>query len=88
MKEWLTALVVVGLMAGPAFAFRCPLVAKEVSEATAFRYDDKTSRPDGVAIAANALVAQGMALHAAGKHEEAIDKIEQAVKLSGLTPRK
>ncbi len=84
MKKLVMALAMVGLMAGPAFAFRCPLVAKEVSEAAAFRFDDKTSRPDGVAIAANALVTQGIALHAAGKHAEAMATMEEAIKLVSL----
>ncbi|MBI2494584.1 MAG: hypothetical protein HYV94_21150 [Candidatus Rokubacteria bacterium] len=84
MKKLLMALVAVGLMAGPAFAFRCPLLAKEVKDETSFRFDEESSRLEPLAQAADALASEAMMLHVAGKHVEAMAKMEQAFKLVGL----
>lgn len=84
MKELLMALVAVGLMAGPAFAFRCPLLAKEVNDETSFRFEEKSSRLEPLAQAANALVSEAMALHVADKHVEAELKMEESFKLLRL----
>lgn len=84
MKELLIALVAVGLMAGPAFAFRCPLLAKEINDETTFRFDEKSSRLEPLAQAANALASEAMALHVTDKHIEAERTMEESFKLLGL----
>ncbi len=84
MKTLLFSLVIVGFVTSPAFAFRCPLLAKEVKDETSFRFEEKSSRLEPLAQAADALASEAMALHVAGKHVEAMGKMEAAFKLIGL----
>ena len=65
------------LSAGPALAFRCPALIKQIRDAAANRFD-------AGAASAKALAAQAEDLHKAGKHPEAIAKAEEAAKAMGL----
>lgn len=85
MKTLLMALVMVGLMAGPALAFQCPLLVKQINDETAFHFDEKSSRVNSLAQGANWLAVEAMALHEAGKHDEAMARMKEAAKLVGLT---
>ena len=85
MKRLLMALAVVGLLAGPGLADQSHLLVQQVYDDTAFRFDEKTSRLDSLALGARFLCDEAMALHEAGKYAEAIAKVKEAAKLIGLT---
>ena len=85
MKTVVAALVVVGLMASPAFAFRCPLLVKQVNDETALSFDvEVSSRPESTAIAARGLAVEATARHESGQHDQAVAKMEEAFTLVGL----
>ena len=71
MKKILMALVLVLATAGAAFANQCPLLIKQISDATAGKTDDASKK-------ANALAAEAKALHDAGKHAESVAKAKEA----------
>jgi hypothetical protein len=65
------ALAMVGLLAGPAFANQCPLLIKQVRDATAGKTDDASKK-------AIALADDAEKLHKEGKHAESIAKAKEA----------
>lgn len=65
------------LSAGPALAFQCPTLIKQINDAAGNRFD-------AGAASAKALAAQADALHKAGKHAESIAKADEAAKAMGL----
>ena len=71
MKKILMALVLVMATAGAAFANQCPLLIKQISDATAGKTDDASKK-------ANALAAEAKALHDSGKHAESVAKAKEA----------
>ena len=71
MKKILIALVLVLATAGAAFANQCPLLLKQISDATAGKTDDASKK-------ANALAAEAKALHDSGKHAESVAKAKEA----------
>ena len=71
MKKILMALVLVLATAGAAFAKECPLLAKQIEDATAGKMDDASKK-------AASLAAEAKALHAAGKHAESVQKAKDA----------
>jgi hypothetical protein len=71
MKKILMALVLVLATAGAAFANQCPLLIKQISDATAGKTDDASKK-------ANALAAEAKALHDSGKHAESVAKAKEA----------
>ena len=71
MKKILMALVLVLATAGAAFANQCPLLIKQISDATAGKTDDASKK-------ANALAAEAKALHDSGKHAESVAKAKDA----------
>jgi hypothetical protein len=81
MKKILIALVLVLATAGAAFANQCPLLIKQISDATAGKTDDASKK-------ANALAAEAKALHDSGKHAESIAKADEAAKAINLTLKK
>jgi len=81
MKKILMALVLVLATAGAAFANQCPLLMKQISDATAGKTDDASKK-------ANALAAEAKALHAAGKHAESVAKADEAAAAIKLTLKK
>jgi hypothetical protein len=71
MKKTLMVLALVLATAGAAFANQCPLLIKQITDATAGKTDDASKK-------ANALAAEAKALHDAGKHAESIAKAKEA----------
>jgi len=81
MKMLVMALAMVGLLTGSALANQCPLLIKQIQDATAGKTDDASKK-------AQALAAEAKALHDAGKHAESIAKAEEAAKTINLTLKK
>lgn len=81
MKKILMALVLVLATAGAAFAGQCPLLLKQIQDATAGKTDDASKK-------ANALAAEAKALHESGKHAESVAKADEAAKAINLTLKK
>ena len=77
MKTLMMALAVVGLVAGPAVANQCPLLIKQITDATAGKTDDASKK-------AVALATEAKALHDAGKHAESVAKAQEAAKAINL----
>jgi len=71
MKRFAMALAMVGLLAGPALANQCPLLIKQIMDATAGKTDDASKK-------AVALANEAKALHEAGKHADSIAKAKEA----------
>jgi len=71
MRKFAMALAMVGLLAGPAFANQCPLLIKQVRDATAGKTDDASKK-------AVALADDAEKLHKEGKHAESIAKAKEA----------
>ena len=71
MKKFAMALAVVGLLAGPALANQCPLLVKQIMDATAGKTDDASKK-------AIAMAAEAKALHDAGKHADSVAKAKEA----------
>ena len=81
MKKLGMALAMVGLLTGPALASQCPLLVKQVMDATAGKTDDPSKK-------AVALASEAKALHDAGKHAEAVAKADEAAKAINLMLKK
>jgi hypothetical protein len=75
------ALAMIGLAAAPAFANQCPLLIKQIMDATAGKTDEASQK-------AVALANEAKALHDAGKHAESVAKADEAAKAIGLTLKK
>ncbi len=71
MKKILMALALVLTTAGAAFANQCPLLVKQIEDATAGKMDDASKK-------AATMAAEAKALHAAGKHAESVQKAKDA----------
>ena len=70
------ALAVVGLFTSPALAFHCPADAKAIDAAMS-----KVQLDDSTRAQVQTLRDEGMALHEAGNHKEAVDKLSEAMRL-------
>ncbi len=81
MKTLMMALAMVGLLAGPALANQCPLLVKQIMDATAGKTDDASKK-------AVTLANEAKALHDAGKHADAIKKADEAAAAIKLTLKK
>jgi len=81
MKKILMALTLVLAVAGTALANQCPLLIKQIEDATAGKTDDASKK-------ANALAAEAKALHDSGKHAESIAKADETAKAINLTLKK
>ena len=81
MRMLTMALAMVGLLAGPALANQCPLLVKQIMDATAGKTDDASKK-------AAAMATEAKALHDAGKHAESVAKAEEAAKSINLTLQK
>lgn len=71
MKKILMVLALVLATAGAAFAGQCPLLLKQISDATAGKTDDASKK-------ATALAAEAKTLHESGKHADSIAKAKEA----------
>ena len=68
------------LMSSAAFAFHCPADMKKIDEALA-----KSPKLSAEQMAdVKRLRAEGEALHKAGKHQESVDTLAQAMKILGV----
>jgi hypothetical protein len=81
MKMLMMAIAMVALAASPALANQCPLLVKQVQDATAGKTDDASKK-------AMALANEAKALHDAGKHAESVAKADEAAKAINLTLKK
>ena len=81
MKTLMMALAMVGLLAGPALANQCPLLVKQIMDATAGKTDDASKK-------AVTLANEAKALHDAGKHADAVKKADEAAAAIKLTLKK
>jgi hypothetical protein len=81
MKALAMGLMVFMLAAGPALGFQCPLLIKQIQDATAGKTDDASKR-------AVALANEAKSLHDQGKHTESVAKAEEAAKVINLTLKK
>jgi hypothetical protein len=81
MKMLMMALAIVAMAAGPALANQCPLLIKQVQDATAGKTDDASKK-------AVALANEAKALHDSGKHAEAVAKADEAAKAINLSLKK
>jgi hypothetical protein len=81
MKKTLMALVLVLATAGAALANQCPLLIKQIEDATAGKTDDNSKK-------AQALAKEAKALHDSGKHAESVAKADEAAAAIGLTLKK
>ncbi len=81
MKTFIMALAMVGLVAGPALANQCPLLVKQIMDATAGKTDDASKK-------AVSLANEAKALHDAGKHADAVKKADEAAAAIKLTLKK
>jgi hypothetical protein len=81
MKKILIALTLVLAVAGTALANQCPLLIKQIQDATAGKTDDASKK-------ALALAAEAKALHESGKHAESVAKADEAAKAINLTLKK
>jgi len=84
MKAFLMAFVVVTLLAGPALAFQCPLLIKQINDAV----DSRMAGQDAAGSTARKLAAEAEALHKEGKHAEAVAKAEEAAQVIRLDLKK
>jgi len=81
MKRILMALALVLATTGAALANQCPLLIKQIEDATAGKTDDASKK-------AQALAKEAKALHDSGKHAESIAKADEAAAAIGLTLKK
>jgi hypothetical protein len=81
MKKILMALALVLAVAGTALASQCPLLIKQIEDATAGKTDDASKK-------AQALAKEAKALHDAGKHAESVAKADEAAAAIKLTLKK
>jgi len=81
MKRTLMALALVLATAGAALANQCPLLIKQIEDATAGKTDDASKK-------AQALAKEAKALHDSGKHAESVAKADEAAAAIGLTLKK
>ena len=81
MKMLLMALAIVALAAAPALANQCPLLVKQVQDATAGKTDEASKK-------ALAMANEAKALHDSGKHAESVAKADEAAKSINLMLKK
>jgi hypothetical protein len=81
MKRIALSMALIGIAAGPALAFQCPLLLKQIQDATAGKSDANSRR-------ALELAAEGDKLHKEGKHAESVAKMEEAAKAINLALKK
>ena len=81
MRMLLMALAIVAMATVPALASQCPLLIKQVQDATAGKTDEASKK-------AIALAAEAKALHDSGKHAESVAKADEAAKAINLMLKK
>jgi hypothetical protein len=81
MKMLMMALAVIAFAAAPTLANQCPLLIKQIQDATAGKTDDASKK-------AAAMATEAKALHDAGKHAESVAKADEAAKVINLSLKK
>ena len=71
MKKIMMAGILVLATAGAALANQCPLLVKQIEDATAGKTDDASKK-------AATMAGEAKALHASGKHAESVQKAKDA----------
>jgi hypothetical protein len=71
MKALMITMAMLGMLAAPAFAYQCPLLIKQIMDATAGKSDPASQK-------AVSLANEAKTLHEAGKHDESIKKAQEA----------
>jgi len=72
-----TGLALVGVLAGPALAFQCPKLVKQITDATGNRFDNASYEGKAKAAAADKL-------HKEGKHADAEKAAKEGLKAIGM----
>ena len=81
MRKIVTAMAIIALLAGPALASQCPLLIKQINDATA-------GKTDANSVKARELAAEAQKLHDAGKHADSVAKADEAAKVINLQMKK
>ncbi len=81
MKMLMMALAIVAFAAAPALANQCPLLIKQIQDATAGKTDDASKK-------ASALAAVAKARPESGMHAESVAKADEPAKALNLTLKK
>ena len=81
MKMLTMVLAIVAMAAAPALANQCPLLIKQIQEATAGKTDEASKK-------AMALAKEAQALHASGKHAESVAKADEAARAGNIMLKK
>ena len=84
MKALVIGTIVLALLAGPAMAFQCPTLIKQVNDAV----NNRMAGEDGAGSTARKLAKEAEALHNDGKHAESVAKVEEAAKAIRLQLKK
>lgn len=77
MKRALAAAALATLIAGPAFAFQCPANLRQID--AALQANTQLSAADKAKV--TELRNEGEKLHAAGQHQQSVDKLSEANKI-------
>lgn len=80
LKRILGAGVVLGFLATPALAYHCPVDVGKIDEALAGDHGLSEMQVSEVESLRN----EGEELHNAGNHDEALDKLHEAMEILGL----
>ena len=79
LKALVVTVLMVGVFAGPAAAFQCPLLIKQLTDAVGAMNAADPKVKEG-----QRLIAEAKALHEAGKHADSIATAEKAAKVLGV----
>jgi hypothetical protein len=83
MKGLVIAIVALALFASPAIAGQCPLLIKQLNEAT-----EKMKADDPKVKQGKTLIAEAQTLHDGGKHADSVKKCDEAAKVLGVELKK
>ncbi|MBI4589355.1 MAG: hypothetical protein HY725_10990 [Candidatus Rokubacteria bacterium] len=80
-----TAALALGLIASPALAGQCPLLIKQIADATGNRLDAAGNQAKALAAEAQKLHDEAVKMKEPAKHAESVKKAQEAAKAIGLT---
>ena len=79
MRALVIAVALLAFLAGPAIAFQCPTLIKQLNDSVA-----KMKADDPKVVKAKPMIAEAQKLHEAGKHADAVKSAEEAAKVLGI----
>ena len=79
MKALVIAVTLLAFLAGPAIAFQCPTLIKQLNDAV-----DQMKADDPKVVKAKPLIAQAKKLHEEGKHADSVKTAEEAAEALGI----